>query len=649
MIDKKDEYRSPVGFTESNIDTIKENLIREAKKNDIIKDYDFKGSVGNALINTEAYAILKNQLLANIAILENNIYTAKDRRSIVQHAQNNGYIPSGVTSSKLTIGLVCTNRNQDPSIKVPRGTKFQGQQTDSGHTYRFVTLDDVNAIRGEGGTYTPTVRLAQGRIIRIETTYDKDIPLIIKDELIDRNEIRLWVDNAEWKNWTYNNVVDVTGGSSVFYTRETYDSETEIRFGVGEVSYAKAGNYRINNYIGGKKPVDGSKIVIEYLRTEGKLANGCKIFTFNDVIRDTVVERLVVNYNNDPNFIGSYGGGDIEDKESIRENGILSGETQRRAVTDTDWKTILDRKYSPIIQARQVFNPPGAQNIVSIVIKPKGALALTTDQNRDIREYLSQFIMGRFKPVIQKPNYIFIHHDINVQFSANELSESKDWLEERIIENITSFYKKEVEFFNTPLHKSKLTTAVDNSHYSIKGSSAKLKLVREVESFYQTTYLGISFYNRVKQGTFKSNKFSFISNPDRDTREMEESHDIFIQGAKRDTNKSIIVAGPFLEGEVDKKYKPYTGNDIIREEIEIMDGGIANLYYEIGTIDHTNDVYEWSFGVIGFDTKNFIDPFIEIFVEPENDSVVDVNTGSLIIYEYDLRPQYTKFTWTLSN
>lgn len=648
MIDNKDLYRIPMGFKQSSFAGIKETLAKQAKTFSNLKDYDFEGSTVNSFLGLQANALLKHEVLSNIAIMENNIYTARDRRSIVMHAQQNGYIPSGVTASRITVALQCSTKNLDPSIKIPRGTKFQGRQTEDGKTYRFVTTKDVNSIRGEGGLYFPVVNMVQGRIMRIETRFSGDTPLLIREKNIDREQIRVWIDGSEWQNWTYKNIVDATGGSTIFYVRETFDGDTEIRFGVGVVTYSKAGNYRENNYIGGLTPIEGSRIVIEYLRTEGSEANGCTIFTYNDVIRGVNVDMINVNYNNDPNFIGSYGGGDIEDKESIRENGIMAGETQRRAVTDSDWKTILDRKYAPIIQARQIFNPPGAPDIVAIAIKPKGALNLTTDQTREIKDYLSNYHMGRFEVSILKPTYVFLDHDISIRYSSNELMESKDWLEEKVTQSITDFYKMNVEFFNTPLHKSKLTTAINDTHPSIKGSSVNLRLVREEESFFQTSYLGIKFYNRTEQGSFKSNRITFIRNPSNDDSVLELENEIFIQSAKRSGNTSVIVAGPFIKGDIDSKYKVYRGNDIVREEMETIDGIPQTEYYEIGTVIHDTDTYEWSFGSIGLTTDHFIDPYIEVVATPVDDDYVEVGVGALLIYEHSLRPQYTKFKWNIS-
>lgn len=645
MLNKQDLYRAPKGFKESTFEGIKELIIKYAKSTTDIKDFDYSGSTANSFVSVQAYSLLKQELLANIAIMENNIHTARDRRSVVQLAQNNGYVPSGVMSSKITVGLQCTTRNNDPSIKIPRGTKFQGQQRGEGRSYRFVVMEDVNAIRGAGGLYFPIVKLAQGRIMRIEQEYNSEIPIIIRDRRIDRDQIKVWVDGALWANWTYNNIVDVTGGSTVYYVRETYDGDTQINFGVGEVTFSKAGGFQETNYIGGLKPMEGAKIVIEYLRTEGYEANGCRHITYNDTLPGVVVEDILVNYNNDPNFIGSFGGGDIEDIESIRENGILSLESQRRAVTDTDWKTILDRRYSPIIQAREIFHPTGMPNIVSVAIKPKGALNLSTDQIREIREYLNQYHMGKITAEVIRPNYVFVNHHITVNYSANELMESKDWLENKVIDNLSTFYKSQVEFFNTPLHKSKLLTAVDETHPAIKGSYATFKLLREIESFYQTSYLGIKFYNRTIPGTFKSNVFTFIRNPDRDPSQLELVNDIFIQSAPRKDNKSVIIAGPFLEGDIDKKYPEYKGVDIERRDIKTLDGLKPDRYYEIGTVDHDEDYYEWSFGKIGLDVDNFNDPYIEVFVDPNNENTIEVGTGALLIFEHDLRPQYTTFTW----
>lgn len=642
-IKENELYRMPKGFQSSGFYNVKEKLIDFGKSTSNIKDFDYAGSTINSFIGLQAYGILNTQLMANIAILESNIYTAKQRKSVSLQAQNKGYIPGSMTSSKLTIGMECTHRNDVPSLKIPRGTKFTGSIREGGDSFNFVTMEDVNVVRGEGGLYFPVVKLMQGRIMRLSYKFDSSKPLIIRDRKIDRDQVRVWVDSAEWTNWTHRNIVDVSGASTVFYMNETFDGETQIQFGVGVITEEEAGGSIVPNYIGGVKPLEGSEIVIEYLRTDGDIANGCRNFSYSDVIKDLVVENIIGNYDNDPDYVGSVGGGDIENIESIRENGRRAEEAQRRAVTDSDYLMLLDRKFSSIIQSKQVFHPHGSENNVFISIKPKNALTLTNSQRQDIVDYLTPFKMGNIRPVVVNPIYLFIKHDIKIYYNANTMNESRDWLKGKILDGMKVFYRDNVELFNHALKKSKLTTAIDNSDENITGSSVKLGLVREVMNYYQTSYVGIQFYNMIEQGSFESPYFEFITNPNRKPEDMEISYNIKIQSAKREGTESVIVVGPFRKGDV--KAKAYTGDDIVREKIEDIEDIVQDQYYQIGTIDHLNDIYEWSFAKIGIKQESFNIPSLELHATPIKDDDIKTNDGALIVFENDLRPRYTNFYW----
>ena len=51
------------------------------------------------------------------------------------------------------------------------------------------------------------------------------------------------------------------------------------------------------------------------------------------------------------------------------------------------------------------------------------------------------------------PKYLFIRHNIKVDYSVNKLNESEQWLENRIVESIDRYYEDEVELFNKSYHK----------------------------------------------------------------------------------------------------------------------------------------------------------------------------------------------------
>ena len=126
--------------------------------------------------------------------------------------------------------------------------------------------------------------MAQGRIVRTEIIYDKLTPIIIYDKNIDRNQVKLYVDGAEWINWTRKSMVHAGSTSTIYYMRETIDGNTEFYFGEGEISVNAAEGALTANYIGGLKPTQNSTIVIEYISTNGADANGAVGFSYADTL-----------------------------------------------------------------------------------------------------------------------------------------------------------------------------------------------------------------------------------------------------------------------------------------------------------------------------------------------------------------------------
>lgn len=636
----------PKGYHNKSFETIKRDLIDMAKQNKEIKDFDYEASVAHSIVNMMSYVLAQHQYMTNMSITESNIHTAKTIKMVKAHAQAKGYVLNGISSSRITVAMECSMRNDEPVIKIPRGTKFLGSKVEGGESFSFVTTEDVNSSVSQGGIYIPFLSLSQGIIMRVEKSYNDGYPIILKDTDIDRKTIKVWVDGAEWKNWTENNIVDVNGGSRVFYVRENMDEETQIYFGTGTINPTKGAFSQTPNYVGGLKPKENSKIVIEYLRTKGNIANGCKHFVYADTIKDMDVHNIMSNYDEDPNFVGSMGGGILEDIESIRENGIRAEESQRRMVTPNDWLLYLDQGFKTMIQTRQVYYPNEGKDVY-VSIKPIGTLNLTSNQRQEIVEYLSKLTIGKFNPIVINPIYLFIRHDINVSYNPIELNESRDWLDTKIRDNVFDYYKEEIEIFGNQLHKSKLLAKIDSTDQSVKGSSANLSLVREVSNYYQTSYKGIQFFNEILQGGFSSTDTTFVAKNIDEITLRRKTYPINIQGAKRTGTNSVIIAGPFVLGDIDKDVPEYKGTDITRRKLTNVYGDVQDRYYEIGKIDHFNDLFEWSFAKIKLNESNFAEPFLEINAKLVNDNIITAGDGALMIYERDIRPQYLNLNYNI--
>ncbi|QXV84997.1 baseplate wedge subunit [Escherichia phage TadeuszReichstein] len=633
----------PEIFVGGTFAEIKQNLIEWLNGQNEFLDYDFEGSRLNVLCDLLAYNTLYIQQFGNAAVYESFMRTANLRSSVVQAAQDNGYLPTSKSAAQTEIMLTCTDALNRNYITIPRGTRFLAYAKDTSvNPYNFVSTEDVIAIRDKNNQYFPRLKLAQGRIVRTEIIYDKLTPIIIYDKNIDRNQVKLYVDGAEWINWTRKSMVHAGSTSTIYYMRETIDGNTEFYFGEGEISVNASEGALTANYIGGLKPTQNSTIVIEYISTNGADANGAVGFSYADTLTNITVININENPNDDPDFVGADGGGDPEDIERIRELGTIKRETQQRCVTATDYDTFVSERFGSIIQAVQTFTDSTKPGYAFIAAKPKSGLYLTTVQREDIKNYLKDYNLAPITPSIISPNYLFIKTNLKVTYALNKLQESEQWLEGQIIDKIDRYYTEDVEIFNSSFAKSKMLTYVDDVDHSVIGSSATIQMVREVQNFYKTPEAGIKYNNQIKDRSMESNTFSFNSgrkvvNPDTGLEE-DVLYDVRIVSTDRDS-KGIgkVIIGPFASGDVteNENIQPYTGNDF--NKLANSDG--RDKYYVIGEINYPADMIYWNIAKINLTSEKFEVQTIELYSDPTDD-VIFTRDGSLIVFENDLRPQY---------
>lgn len=624
----------PEVFVGATFHEIKKNLTDWLRGQNEFLDYDFEGSRLNVLLDLLSYNTLYIQQFGNSAVYESFMRTANLRSSVVQAAQDNGYLPQSRSSAKTEIMLEVTHALNENSVRIPRGTRFLAYAREtSADPYSFITTEDVIALKDTSNKYYPRVKLAQGRIVRTELKYDKLTPILIRDEGIDRSEVRVFVDGAEWTNWTYKSMVHAGSTSTIYYMRETIDGHTEFYFGEGEQSVSVAGGALDANYIGGLKPVQDSTIVIEYIRTDGEKANGATEFSYADTLQYISVQKIYENPDNSPDYVGADGGGNPEDIERIRELGTIKRETQQRCVTASDYDVFVSEQFGSIVQAVQTFTDSSKPGYAFIAIKPKSGLYLTSVQREDVQNYLKPFNLAPITPSVISPNYLFLKTNIKVTYALNKLQESEQWLRGQVIDKIDEYYTNEVEIFNAQFAKSRMLTYVDRADHSIIGSTATIEMVREVQNFFQTPEAGIKYYNQMTTRSMKSNEFTFRG---------ATTYTVRLAATAGDSKgKGKIVLGPFKAGDVTQNanIKPYTGTDF--DKMAVTDG--RSLYFVVGEINYPSDFIYWNISAINLTSDKFDVQTIELYATPKENNIF-TKDGSLIVFENDLRPQYTTIT-----
>lgn len=623
-------------YKSSEFYDIRRDLIDWLSGQDELKDYDFAGSRLSILIDLLAYNTLYIQQFANTAVYESFIRTARMRSSVVQHAQDMGYLPDSRSASETQIGVVVRHPSSPVSVSIPKGTKFVGV-VDKTYPYDFVTWEDVTVLKDvsdpENPVYKTRLNLVQGRVVRTSFDFVQGSRIMIQNKNIDRNYVRVYVNDAEWKDWTNDSIITLTGLSNVFYMRETLEGFTEIYFGEGEGSNVEGDTNLKANYIGGLKPPVGATITVEYIATSGEEANGSKQISYVDSLRDLEFYQIIENPDNDANYTGSSGGGEPEDIERIRELAPVLRETQRRCVTASDYESFLSYRFGSIVQAIQAYTDKTKPGYAFVAIKPKDGLTLTTVQKEDMQNFLAQYNVAPVTPIVIDPKYMYIKHDINVQYRLNSLIESEEWLRGQVVDSIDRYYIENVEIFNKSFHASKILSYIDNADQSILGSTIDIKLIREESNFYRTAMAGISFLNRVDPKSIVSSYFAF-------TNAANETYNVryaVTSPNSADEQSGKVVVGPFKAGDITVSGIEYTGDDFQKDP----EAEGRTKYYVVGEFNYITDKLSYDLGALAQDSQKFSGAYIEIEAVP-SDKNVYVKDGSMIVFENDLRPQYTK-------
>ena len=151
--------------------------------------------------------------------------------------------------------------------------------------------------------------------------------------------------------------------TKTYFLQEIEDERYEILFGDGVFA---------------QKLEEGNQITVNYIRSNGDSGNGINNFTFNGRL---TYQRNAIEYNVTDGIsllttgVSSSGGENIESVESIKKFAPRSFATQNRAVTTSDYETLIPSKIYPETESISVFGGeelvPPQYGKVFISIKPK--------------------------------------------------------------------------------------------------------------------------------------------------------------------------------------------------------------------------------------------------------------------------------------
>lgn len=481
-----------------DFNAIRNNLKDFMRSQSTFSDYDFEGSGLSNLIDLLAYNTHYMSFYANMIANEAFLDTASLRDAVVSHAKMLGYTPTSVTSSRANISLTFTQANNAPvanltSLTIPRFTRFSGISID-GVNYIFTTLQEKTVTKSNSAFTFANLEITEGRPVNFVYTYDEtnnpQQQFLIPDADIDTSTLEVIVQNSavDLTQTTFTLATDateVTGNSAVYYLNEVNGGQYQIYFG---------------DNILGRALSDSNLVILSYLRSKGADANKTNQFTLLDSVGTLTSGTIVVN---DP----AQGGASAESIERIKFTAPKAFATRNRAVTKTDYISLIQRDY-PSLEAVNVWggeeNDPPVYGKVFVSAKPAAGFALTTTEKQYILDnVISPLSVVTVTPEFVDPDYNYLNLAITVTYDPTSTTKTPGQIAGSVKTAVYNFANTNLDNFNSYFKISRLTRDIDNIETAILSNEVDVTIEKRFEPTLSPTAKNytINFYTPLKKST----------------------------------------------------------------------------------------------------------------------------------------------------
>ncbi len=445
-----------------DFDAIKTNLKSFLQGQTQFQDYDFEGSSLNILLDILSYNTHYLAYLANMSTNELYLDSADIRNNIVSLAKMIGYTPSSPRAPLASID-VTLNAATGTSVTMNKGTVFTTTVNDT--SYQYVTNSDFTITPAAGVYKFSNLPIYEGTLVTFKYTADTtdvDQRFIIPSAKADTSTLLVKVQNSSSDSTTetyslaggYNNV---TSTSKVYFIQEGQDGKYEIYFGDG---------------VNGASLDDGNIVILEYIVTNIEDSNGASSFSLSGNIGGfTNVTISTVS--------SAQGGANSETDESIRLNAPLQYAAQDRAVTTTDYETLVQSIYPNALSVSAwggEDDETPRYGIVKIGIKAASGSTLTETTKQDIVNKLRPYNVASVSPQIVDPETTSVLLTSTVKYNTITTTKSNDTLKSEIITAITNYNTNTLQKFDSIYRHSKLTGLIDNVDVSILSNITTIKI-----------------------------------------------------------------------------------------------------------------------------------------------------------------------------
>ena len=510
-----------VNFSNLDFDEVKTSLKDYLRSNSNFTDYDFEGSNLSSILDVLAYNTYITSYNANMVTNEVFIDSATLRENVVALARNIGYNPRSRKASTATISFFVDLTGVTPApatLTLNKGPVASTAGQTGTNSYVFCILEDITVpvttdSAGNATANFDNIKISEGTLITNAFTFTSLNPnqkFILQNTGIDTSLMTITVKSNSFattgtKYSAQDSLFDITSGSTVYFLQEVEDERYELFFG---------------DDIFGKKLEEGNYITAEYIVCDGEGANGINNFTFAgrlSYIRNSQSYSVTTGVSLLSTDLKSSGGETIETVESIKKFAPRIYASQNRAVSASDYETLIPNKIYPETDSISVFGGeemiPPQYGKVFISIKPRTGDFLPNLIKENIKTKLKKYAVAGIVPEILDLKYLYIEVDSKIYYNTN-LAPSGEYVSTLVQENVESYAEStELNRYGARFKYSKFLKVIDESDTAITSNITTLQMRRDMRAVlnsfaeYQIGF-GNEFYIKSMSGyNIKSTSF----------------------------------------------------------------------------------------------------------------------------------------------
>lgn len=489
---------SALVVSDLDFETIRNNLVSFLSSQTRFKDYDFDGSNMSVLLDILSYNTHMNNFYTNMAISEMFLDSAQLRDSVVSRAKELNYAPRSSRSAVAYITIAISPNDSPSTITIPKGTAFNSRIENT--IYTFTTADAITVTSTDGYAVSD-VPIYEGTYITERFKVDNNISdqrFILNNPNIDTSSITITVQNSSTDTTNSEfmkaeSLLGYTGTSKIFFVQAADKSRYEIVFGDGIV---------------GAAPINDNIINVSYRITKGSAANKATSFKPSSTISGYPTSSITVTTTE-----AAYGGAEPETISSIKFNAPRHYQTQERAVTLDDYRTILLSEYTNIrainvYGGESVYPPQYGKVFISIDLVDYVGVPNV------LKDSIESFIAGKMpisiEPVVIPADYLYVDVISNVSYNLNASSKSENDIKNLVFEQVRAFNTQYLDDYNKTMRYSKLAAAIDNTDSSILTSNLKTRIIKKISPYFKTAQVfNLDYQNPILEGTLISGTFIY--------------------------------------------------------------------------------------------------------------------------------------------